>query len=255
MPTLNHTYNVIIAQLESFATQHQQIKGFSHGDLPSFDRLKEMQFIAMHVTPRTFQVDKGAITYNLDIFFYDLPLEKQLSQDYIKEVISDTTQVAVDLVSTIANDDFFGDDVLVGLPVTIEPMMSEFPDVLSGVMIGLAITTDLQLDFCLVPLENQTATTINVYSQVIDFEDNPKNSLIYRCDGEFIHACFGTNQTNMTDFVEMLNANPPVQVNACFLEYGNYFDNGDGRVRCEMPIAVAESMCAPSFLTLEAIYD
>lgn len=153
MPTLNHTYNVIIAQLKQFADYHLQIKSFSHGDLPSFDRLKETQFVSMHVVPRTFQVDKGSITYNLDIFFYDLPLEKQDTYDYIKEVISDTTQIATDLVSTIANDDFFGDDVLVGLPATIEPMMTEFPDVLTGVMLSLAITTDLNLDFCLVPLD------------------------------------------------------------------------------------------------------
>jgi hypothetical protein len=152
MPTLNHTYNVIIAQLKEFADAHQQINQFTHGDLPSFDRLKEMQFYAMHVVPRTFQVDKGSITYNLDIFFYDLPFEKQSSYDYIREVISDATQIATDLVATIANDDFFGDDVLVGLPATIEPMMSEFPDVLTGVMLSLAITTDLSLDFCLTPL-------------------------------------------------------------------------------------------------------
>jgi len=254
MPTLNHTYNVIIAQLESFATQHQQIKGFSHGDLPSFDRLKEMQFIAMHVTPRTFQVDKGAITYNLDIFFYDLPLEKQLSQDYIKEVISDTTQVAVDLVSTIANDDFFGDDVLVGLPVTIEPMMSEFPDVLSGVMIGLAITTDLQLDFCLVPLQAQSVPTISVYSQVLDWESSNYDSLEFLIDGNGIGACYGSVQYTMEDFILMLNANPPVTENACFLEYGNYFDNGDGRVRCEMPVSLASTFCGTE-ITMQAFRD
>ncbi|CAB5224121.1 hypothetical protein UFOVP386_26 [uncultured Caudovirales phage] len=255
MPTLNHTYNVIIAQLKSFADSHSQIKSFSHGDLPSFDRLKEMEFISMHVVPRPFQVDRGSITYNLDILFYDLPLEKTDSYDYIKEIISDTTQIAVDLISTIANDDFFGDNVMVGLPAMIEPLISEFPDILSGVMLSLSMSTDLSLNFCLVPLENNNNDTISIYSQVIDFETTPMNSIIYRCDGEFIHACYGTNQNNITDFVSMLNANPPVQNNSCFLEYGYYFDNGDGRVRCEMPIEIANSLCIPSFLTIEVIYD
>jgi hypothetical protein len=111
---------------------------------------------------------------------------------------------------------------------------------------------DYEWNACVIPYTGQT---VNVYSQVIDFETNPMNSIIYKCDGEFITACYGTNQNNITDFVAMLNSNPPVQNNACFLQYGNYFNNGDGRVRCEMPIEIANTLCALDQLTLEAIYD
>jgi hypothetical protein len=111
---------------------------------------------------------------------------------------------------------------------------------------------DYEWNACVIPYTGQT---VNVYSQVLDFETNPLNSIIYRCDGEFITACYGTNQTNITDFVAMLNSNPPVQNNACFLQYGTYYNNGDGRVRCEMPIEVANTLCAGGEITLEAIYD
>jgi hypothetical protein len=53
----------------------------------------------------------------------------------------------------------------------------------------------------------------------------------------------------------MLNANPPVQENACFLNAGTYYNNGDGRVRCEMSIEFANTLCAGGEITLEAIYD
>ena len=99
------------------------------------------------------------------------------------------------------------------------------------------------------------ATTYLLYTQVIDFETTPMNSIIYRCNGDFVTACYGVNETNITDFVAMLNSNPPVQNQACFLNYGTYFDNGDGRVRLEMNSVQYNSLCTNGNLTLEAIYD
>ena len=53
----------------------------------------------------------------------------------------------------------------------------------------------------------------------------------------------------------MFNSNPPVQNNACFLDYGTYYDNGDGRVRLEIPRTLLNTLCPNGGLTLEVIYD
>jgi hypothetical protein len=53
----------------------------------------------------------------------------------------------------------------------------------------------------------------------------------------------------------MFNSNPPVSVNATFLEYGISYDNGDGRVRMEMPREVYDSLSCDGTLTLNVIFD
>jgi hypothetical protein len=120
------------------------------------------------------------------------------------------------------------------------------------VQLSIDITVDYEWNACVIPFANQT---ISVYTQVIDFESSPMNSIVYKCDGNNVDACYGTNQTNINDFVAMLNANPPVQENACFLNAGTYYNNGDGRVRCEMSIEFANTFCEGGTITLEAIYD
>lgn len=105
------------------------------------------------------------------------------------------------------------------------------------------------------PDEITPGQLISVYSQVVSFSATPMNSIIYRCDGSYSNACYGINETNLTDLVDMFNADPPVQINACFLDYGTYYDNGDGRVRCEMTPAQYNSLCSGGTLTLDVIYD
>jgi hypothetical protein len=97
--------------------------------------------------------------------------------------------------------------------------------------------------------------TISILSDVVDFNTTPMNSIIYRCNGNFIGACYGTNQTTMNNFISMVNSIPPVQPNSCFLQYGNYFDNGDDRVRLEMPVTIANSFCLNGTISIEIIYD
>lgn len=96
--------------------------------------------------------------------------------------------------------------------------------------------------------------TISAYTQTLVF-DSYLNSINYYCNEERVHSCYGTNQENITDFVTMLNSNPPVQSQACFLDFGVYYDNGDGRVRLEMPLEVYNNFCPDGQVDLIAIYD
>ena len=81
------------------------------------------------------------------------------------------------------------------------------------------------------------------------------NSIVYRCDGNFLAASYGTNQTNLTDLIDMFNQKPPVQSQATFLEYGVCYDNGDGRIRMEMIASVYNSFECGGEVTLDVIYD
>ena len=246
-----YTYNVIIEKLRTFANNHELIRKFTHGQISQADLEKEDEFPFMHVVPSQFSIDAGQLTYSLEVIFADLPRDKEEKTEYQRHALSDCILLFADMVNEIENGQIFDESVIITKPINFTPFMEEFSNVLTGVQGTIDITVDYEWNACDIPYKNQV---VNVYTQVIDFETTPMNSIVYKCDGNFVHACYGTNQTNMTDFVTMLNANPAVQNNACFLEYGNYFDNGDGRVRCEMPKIVADQLCDGT-ITLEAIYD
>lgn len=107
---------------------------------------------------------------------------------------------------------------------------------------------------------------ISVYSQVLSFTGTPNyNSIQYKCDGTTVEACYSIeNQNNMTDLVNLFNTPapdplPPSCDNAsfcyCWTDYGTYYDNGDGRIRCEMPSSLYNTLCSGGTLTLNVIND
>jgi hypothetical protein len=247
-----YTYNVVIGKFEDFSNSHALIRRFTHGQISQADLEKEGEWPWMHVTPTSFSFDSGALTYSFDVYFADLPRDKEEKTEYQRQSMSECIQLAGDFVAMLENGSIFDESVVLGKPISAQPFIEEFSHVLTGVQLSIDITVDYEWNACIIPFDNPT---INVYTQVIDFESTPMNSIVYKCDGNNVDACYGTNQTNINDFVAMLNANPPVQENACFLNAGTYFNNGDGRVRCEMPIEFANTFCEGGTITLEAIYD
>lgn len=101
--------------------------------------------------------------------------------------------------------------------------------------------------------EVEVDPTLFIYTQVLDFGKSPLNSLDFLCNGVNTVTEYGTNQTNITDFVRMLNSDP--QPNGQFTSYGNYFDNGDGRVRLEAFPEVFAKYCTNGKMSLEAFWD
>ena len=106
--------------------------------------------------------------------------------------------------------------------------------------------------------------TIPVYSQVLDFGATSQfNSINYKCNGTTVQSCYSPGgETNIPDLVTLFNSAPtttPACPNPafcyCWSNYGVYFDNGDGRIRCEMPVAIYNSLCPTGTLTLEVILD
>jgi hypothetical protein len=100
----------------------------------------------------------------------------------------------------------------------------------------------------------------------LSFTGTPNyNSIQYRCDGTNVEACYSIeNQNNMTDLVALFNSAPPDPLpNSCdnptfcycWTDYGTYYDNGDGRVRLEMPTQLYNTLCPNGTLTLNIIND
>jgi hypothetical protein len=257
MSTIGFTYNVIVKRFEDFCNQHALIQNFTHGQFPSdADIEKNGRYPWMHIAPSSMGIDEGQIIYSIDVVIADLPADKTDKNGHQKEIISDCFLIFQDLVSTIENGTLFGDNVLTNMPINCTPFMEEMSHSLSGVEGSIDLIIDFDTNYCLVPLISND--TIELYSQIIDFETTPMNSIVFRYQGNYAHACYGTNQTDIINFVEMVNSNPPVQNNACFLQYGTYTATNDGRVRCTMPILAANILSDNGNfeeLSIEVIYD
>ena len=146
-----YTYNVIIGKLKEFATNHALIRKFTHGQISQADLEKEDEFPFMHVVPNQFSIDSGQLTYSLDIFFADLPRDKEEKTEYQRHAISDCVLLFADLVNEIENGQIFDESVVITKPITFTPFMEEFSNVLTGVNGTIDITVDYEWNACNIP--------------------------------------------------------------------------------------------------------
>ena len=146
----------------------------------------------------------------------------------------------------------------------------EFPNGLAGWVATFDLIAHNDRNRCLFDLYpytsgSQAEPTISVYSQVLDFISPAQyNSIVYRCDGINVANCYScNNEYNITDLVNLFNT-PPSPLPGCCTDstycycwpnYGTYYDNGDSRIRCEMPTSIYNSLCPSGSLTLDVIYD
>ncbi len=147
------SYNVVIDRFRAFATGHQMINSFSHGQISLVDLPKDKEYPAMHVVPGQVLLDRGQRQFTFDILFFDKPRSKEDESDYQKEVISDCVRLAEDLLYEIkVGNVLFGKDVDVQYNNTIDPFMEGFAQVVTGVTLsGIQITVQNGWNACDIP--------------------------------------------------------------------------------------------------------
>lgn len=151
MSIINTTYNIIIDRLRTFADGHFLINDFSHGEIAVKDLKLDGVYPKMHVTPDVIAYSAGAKDYNLRILLFDTPRSIEDKSDYQKEVISDLTQIAEDLIGVLVNGSFFGDDTeLVQFP-TVTPFIEEYENKHTGVELNIGLRVTYQYQACNVP--------------------------------------------------------------------------------------------------------
>jgi hypothetical protein len=260
------TLNQLISWFQSFQERHFFLQDFGFGEPYDIGTSRQMKFPYMWMTLNDDSVipvasnNKTAIP---EISFSVLFMDKINDQpnyldtngfpsDNSQEILSDCFQYLQDLITEIQSHwQPYG--VLFSQDVSWFPVIDETQDKATG--INGRIVLRLKQVNCIIPVAPIEPPTISVYSQVVSFSATPMNSINYRCNGNIVASCYGTNQSNLTDFVNMIIQNPGVQPNACFLDYGTYYDNGNGMVRCEMPTTTYNTLCSGGTLTLEVIYD
>ena len=261
------SYNQVIDFLSGFTAQHLQIKFFKSGfrfDLNTAETLTN-NYPLIFVEPTSHQYINWVQTYSLRIYCLDVK-EKDSSNE--QDIISDCLQILNDLVKYIQNNtnqttDF--DYQITNQPFSV-PVTNYGVEFCSGWYSDVDLEVTINDRDCDIPLVSETEETISVYSQVLDFELFPLyNSIGYECDGNRIESCYSPGgQPNIIDLVVLFNTGFPDPADPscsdptfcyCWTDYGTYYDNGDGTIRCEMPVSVYNTLCSGGTLTLEVIYD
>jgi hypothetical protein len=120
------------------------------------------------------------------------------------------------------------------------------PDIMCGT--DIVVPTDTNMARALQLVVDYFCYTSYAYSDVLVF-DPVLDSMRYSCNGVTFDNVYGTTTSNITDFVAMLNADTE------FTSFGQYYDNGDGRVRLEIPYSVIRNLCPGGVISIEAFYD
>ena len=260
--------NIIKSELENT----ELVNTVTQGDIFRVDLAKQTIFPLAHIIVNNATFENNVIRYNISIIAMDVV---DISKDETTDIFvgNDNEQDVLNTQITMLNrvyekltrgDYFLNLGIIDGNP-TCEPFIERFENNLAGWTMTFDYLIGNEMTVC----DNVVEPTVAVYSQVLDFETYPLyNSINYRCDGTIVHSCYsGGGQPNLIDLVVLFNTpqpNPlPVGCNdpnycLCWNNYGTYYDNGDGRIRCQMPLSIYNNLTSgysPGILMLDVIYD
>ena len=148
------SYNVVIERFKAFADGHYLIRRFSHGQIDVTDIVQDNQYPWMHIVPVSMTPSDGAIAYEFDVIFADLPRDKEVPTEYQRESLSDCIRLAEDLISEIKNGGvIFGTEVTLETGTTIEPFIEEYTHTLTGVNCKLSMQFPNDWSACEIPAD------------------------------------------------------------------------------------------------------
>lgn len=149
-----NSYNVLIDRFAAFAAGHYLIGDFTHGQLDLIDIPKDKVYPWMHVFPAQITQQPGQATYDWQVWFMDLPRDKEDAGENIRECISDCIRLAQDLIYEVDNGNvLFGRDVDLVDGATITPEIREFTHTLTGVQLAFSIVVPDDYDACAIPAD------------------------------------------------------------------------------------------------------
>ena len=134
-----------------FRSSHALLRRFTHGQISQADLEKEGEWPWMHVTPTSFSFDAGALTYSFDVYFADLPRDKDEKTEYQKQAISDCILLASDFVNMLELGNIFDESVVLTAPISGSPFVEEFSHVLTGVQLSIELAVDYLWGACDIP--------------------------------------------------------------------------------------------------------
>jgi hypothetical protein len=160
------TYKNIVDDFNDIATNHYLINSFHNGflDEVDIDKMNETDFPILYLEPAPSTLDKGVLTYSFNVFVLTL-LKEDLSNR--EQVWSDTLQIMQDITAEIKQNlalqtsggdsgkkfSYFENEVVLELPLTIEPITARFANILTGWTSNVNLQVNNTNNLCEAPIE------------------------------------------------------------------------------------------------------
>jgi len=235
------SYQSIVDKITAFYDNHAQVKkvGSDFKEQMVNFATKDEKYPLVYVVPTGVTPSENVTVFNLEIYCFDII---QMDRANITTILSDTQQILQDLYLEFTFSDDYDFDID-GQPTFI-PLNNDLLDYAAGWQMNISVVIPSWTN-CPIPKKIYTA-----YSQVIDPDNFASQSIVFFCNGVQwdIQTTYLTGY--FTDFIEYCNTNAD---GSDFTQYGTYFDNGDNRIRLEMPYHVYNTFCPGGEVTLEII--
>jgi len=263
------SFHTVLDLIEKFQQESPILNTYGYGNLVDFTRTisgdtqnTPVRYPYLFAVPMTVEYSENTTIYQVSLIFTDI-----INTDYMneKDIISDMSLQARRFLSYVKRGiqtfPELYDNFDIELPVQAIPFMERMGDHVAGVAMDVNLIVFEDINAC-----DYYSDYTSVYSQVLTFTGTPNyNSIQYQCSGTTVEACYSIeNQNTMVDLVDLFNSPPPDPLPGscdnptfcyCWTDYGTYYDNGDGRIRCEMPTTLYNTLCPSGVLTLNVIND
>jgi len=233
------SYQSIVDKIIAFYNNHLQVKkvGSDFKEQMGNFATADEKYPLVYVVPTGVTPYENVTIFNLEIYCFDII---QMDRANITTILSDTQQILQDLYLEFTFSDDYDFDID-GQPTFI-PLNNDLLDYAAGWQMNISIVIKSWTN-CQIP------KIYTAYSQAVDWDNvPPQNTITFFCNGVQWDVQTGLLSGDITNFIAMCNANAQ---GSDFTQYGTYFDNGDNRVRLEMPYNVYNTFCPNGEVTLE----
>jgi hypothetical protein len=233
------SYQSIVDKITAFYDNHAQVKkvGSDFKEQMVNFATKDEKYPLVYVVPTGVTPSENVTTFNLEIYCFDII---QMDRANITTILSDTQQILQDLYLEFTFSDDYDFDID-GQPTFI-PLNNDLLDYAAGWQMNISVVIPSWTN-CPIP-----KIIYSAYSQVIDPDVFGANSIAFFCNGVQWDIQTTIYTGSLTDFITYCNTNAE---GSDFTQYGTYFDNGDNRIRLEMPYHVYNTFCPNGEVTLE----
>jgi hypothetical protein len=233
------SYQSIVDKIIAFYNNHLQVKkvGSDFKEQMGNFATADEKYPLVYVVPTGVTPYENVTIFNLEIYCFDII---QMDRANITTILSDTQQILQDLYLEFTFSDDYDFDID-GQPTFI-PLNNDLLDYAAGWQMNISVVIKSWTN-CQIP------KIYTAYSQAVDWDNvPPQNTITFFCNGVQWDVQTGLLSGDITNFVNSCNTNAQ---GSDFTQYGTYFDNGDGRVRLEMPYNVYNTFCPNGEVTLE----
>ena len=161
------TFRKALEFLETIATKHYMINSFHSGMMDEVDinKLGASDYVILYAEPSNAILNNGVMTYSFTIYVMDMindeigdsPNKQRLGRvDAYSETLNILQDVIAEFKQNLSSKSWVDDEVVLQLPITIEPFTARFNNLLTGWSSTINIDVNNKNNLCIAPIIHNT---------------------------------------------------------------------------------------------------